>query len=109
MLSSGQRQLIAFLRAYVSNPGILVLDEATSSVDSNSEQLIQKAINKITKGRTSIVIAHRLATIKKADKIIVMDKGLIVEIGSHKELLQKEGGYYRNLYEVQFAANQEMV
>ncbi|MGO4912158.1 ABC transporter ATP-binding protein [Leeuwenhoekiella sp. W20_SRS_FM14] len=109
MLSSGQRQLIAFLRAYVSNPGILVLDEATSSVDSNSEQLIQKAINKITKGRTSIVIAHRLATIKKADKIIVMDKGVIVEIGSHKELLQKEGGYYRNLYEVQFAANQEIV
>lgn len=107
MLSSGQRQLIAFLRAYVSNPSILVLDEATSSVDSNSEYLIQKAINKITKGRTSIVIAHRLATIKKADKIIVMEKGQIVEMGSHKELLQVENGHYRNLHEVQFAANQE--
>ncbi len=102
MLSSGQRQLIAFLRAYVSNPSILILDEATSSVDSHSEQLIQKAIRKITKGRTSIVIAHRLATIKKADKIIVMEKGLIIEQGSHKELLQKENGHYRNLYEVQF-------
>ncbi len=108
MLSSGQRQLIAFLRAYVSNPSILVLDEATSSVDSNSEHLIQKAINKITKGRTSIVIAHRLATIKKADKIIVMEKGQIVEIGTHKELLKKEDGYYRNLYEVQFASHEEI-
>ncbi|MAW95701.1 MULTISPECIES: ABC transporter ATP-binding protein [unclassified Leeuwenhoekiella] len=109
MLSSGQRQLISFLRAYVSNPSILVLDEATSSVDSNSEHLIQKAINKITKGRTSIVIAHRLATIKKADKIIVMEKGQIVEMGNHKSLLAKEDGYYRKLYEVQFAANQESV
>ncbi len=102
MLSSGQRQLIAFLRAYVSNPSILVLDEATSSVDSHSEQLIQKAINKITKGRTSIVIAHRLATIKKADQIIVMEKGQIIEQGTHLELLEKEGGHYRALYEVQF-------
>ena len=101
MLSSGQRQLIAFLRAYVSNPSILVLDEATSSVDTYSEQLIQKATDKITEGRTSIVIAHRLATIKKADKIIVMDAGRIVEIGTHKELLKK-GGYYNNLYEAQF-------
>ncbi|WP_109097907.1 ABC transporter ATP-binding protein [Aquimarina sp. AU58] len=103
MLSSGQRQLISFLRAYVTNPGILVLDEATSSIDSHSEQLIQNATNKITKGRTSIVIAHRLATIKKADKIIVMDQGKIVEQGNHNELLQIEKGYYRNLYEVQFA------
>jgi len=102
MLSSGQRQLISFLRAYVSNPSILVLDEATSSVDSYSEQLIQDATDKITEGRTSIVIAHRLATIKKADKIIVMDQGEIVEIGTHKELLQKTDGYYRKLYEVQF-------
>lgn len=101
-LSSGQRQLIAFLRAYVSNPGILVLDEATSSVDSYSEHLIQKATEKITKGRTSIVIAHRLATIKKADVIIVMEAGEIVEMGSHKELLKIENGHYRNLYEVQF-------
>jgi len=102
MLSSGQRQLISFLRAYATNPSILVLDEATSSVDSYSEQLIQNATDKITKGRTSIVIAHRLATIKKADKIIVMDAGNIVEQGTHDELLKKENGYYRNLYEVQF-------
>lgn len=103
MLSSGQRQLIAFLRAYVSTPSILILDEATSSVDTESEQMIQYATDKITKNRTSIVIAHRLATIKKADKILVMDKGHIVEQGSHKELLKKEG-YYRNLYEKQFSA-----
>ncbi|UNY99046.1 ABC transporter ATP-binding protein/permease [Zhouia spongiae] len=102
MLSSGQRQLIAFLRAYVSNPSILVLDEATSSVDSYSEELIRKATKKITEGRTSIIIAHRLATVKKADKILVMDSGKIVEEGTHKELLKIEGGYYRNLYEVQF-------
>jgi len=108
MLSSGQRQLIAFLRAYVTNPSILILDEATSSVDSYSEQLIQDATDKITKGRTSIVIAHRLATIKKADNIIVMDAGEIVEQGTHNSLLKKEGGYYKNLYEVQFM-QEEMV
>lgn len=102
MLSSGQRQLISFLRAYVTNPSILVLDEATSSVDSYSEQLIQNATDKITNGRTSIVIAHRLATVKKADMIIVMDAGKIVEQGTHKALLKKENGYYKNLYEVQF-------
>ena len=103
MLSSGQRQLIAFLRAYVSNPSILILDEATSSVDSHSEQMIQYATDTITKDRTSIVIAHRLATIKKADMIIVMDKGEIVEQGTHKELLKKQDGYYRNLYDKQFS------
>ncbi len=102
MLSSGQRQLLAFLRAYVSKPSILILDEATSSVDSYSEEMIQTATEKITKGRTSIVIAHRLATVKNADKIIVMDAGKVVEMGSHKELLEKENGYYKNLYEVQF-------
>ncbi|WP_418651135.1 ABC transporter ATP-binding protein [Tenacibaculum aestuariivivum] len=102
MLSSGQRQLIAFLRAYVSNPNILILDEATSSIDSSSEKMIQFATDKITKNRTSIVIAHRLATIKKADTIIVMDKGKIVEEGNHTELLKKEGGYYKNLYKKQF-------
>ena len=101
MLSSGQRQLIAFLRAYVSNPSILILDEATSSVDTYSERLIQRATEKITEGRTSIIIAHRLATIKKADKILVMDAGKIVESGTHRELLKKEG-YYNNLYEAQF-------
>lgn len=105
MLSSGQRQLIAFLRAYVSNPSILILDEATSSVDTYSEQLIQRATEKITEGRTSIIIAHRLATIKKADKILVMDAGLVVETGTHQELLKK-GGYYRNLYEAQFLAEE---
>ncbi|MCI4443910.1 MAG: ABC transporter ATP-binding protein [Lentimicrobium sp.] len=102
MLSSGQRQLIAFLRAYVSNPSILILDEATSSIDTYSEELIQKATETITKGRTSIVIAHRLATIINADKIVVMDKGLIVEQGTHQELLEKTDGYYKNLYDSQF-------
>ena len=102
MLSSGQRQLIAFLRAYVSNPSILILDEATSSIDTYSEELIQEATLKITKGRTSIVIAHRLATVVNADKIIVMDKGLIVEQGKHADLLQLENGYYKNLYDSQF-------
>ena len=101
MLSSGQRQLIAFLRAFVSNPSILILDEATSSVDTYSEKLIQRATEKITEGRTSIIIAHRLATIKKADKILVMDAGKIVESGIHEQLLKK-GGYYNNLYEAQF-------
>ena len=102
MLSSGQRQLIAFLRAYVSKPSVLVLDEATSSIDSYSEEMIQMATDKITKGRTSIVIAHRLATVKKASKILVMEAGKIVETGTHDELLKKQDGYYRNLYEVQF-------
>ena len=101
MLSSGQRQLIAFLRAYVSNPSILILDEATSSIDSYSEQLIQDATDTITQHQTSIIIAHRLTTIKKADKIIVMDKGLIVEQGTHQELLDNKG-YYSNLHEMQF-------
>ncbi|WP_343485642.1 ABC transporter ATP-binding protein [Allomuricauda sp. d1] len=105
MLSSGQRQLIAFLRAYVSNPSILILDEATSSVDTYSEQLIQQATEKITEGRTSIIIAHRLATIKKADKILVMDAGRIVEMGTHKELLRNDG-YYSDLYEAQFMAEE---
>ena len=103
MLSSGQRQLIAFLRAYVSNPSILILDEATSSIDTYSEELIQRATETITKGRTSIVIAHRLATIVNANKIVVMDKGLIVEEGTHQELINKESGYYKNLYDSQFS------
>jgi ABC-type multidrug transport system fused ATPase/permease subunit len=103
MLSSGQRQLIAFLRAYVSNPSILILDEATSSIDSYSEEMIQRATETITKGRTSIVIAHRLATIVNADKIVVMDQGLIVEQGTHQELIYREGGYYKNLYDSQFS------
>ena len=102
MLSSGQRQLISFLRAYVTNPKILILDEATASIDSYAEQLIQNATQKITQGRTSIVIAHRLATVKKADTIIVLDAGEIVEMGTHKELLKLKRGHYRNLYDAQF-------
>jgi len=105
MLSVGQRQLIAFLRASVSKPGILILDEATSSIDSYSEKLIQEATEKLTKNRTSIIIAHRLATIQKADKIIVMENGLIVEQGSHSELLDLKG-HYSNLYNIQFLQKQ---
>lgn len=103
MLSSGQRQLIAFLRAYITQPAILVLDEATSSVDSYTEEIIQRAIDTLTDGKTSIVIAHRLATVKNADRIIVMDQGNIVEQGTHEELLKVPNGYYAKLYEVQFA------
>ena len=105
MLSSGQRQLIAFLRAYVSNPSILILDEATSSIDMYSEELIQRATETITTGRTSIIIAHRLATIMNADKIVVMDQGIIVEQGTHNELLSQKTGYYKNLYDSQFILN----
>ena len=99
-LSSGQRQLIAFLRAYITNPSILILDEATSSIDSYTEELIQNAIQKITLGKTSMIIAHRLATIEKADKIIVLDNGRIVEFGNHSNLLSK-GGVYKDLYDSQ--------
>lgn len=99
-ISLGQRQLLSFLRAYLSDPKILILDEATSSIDPESEKLIQKATEKITKNRTSIIIAHRLSTIISADKIIVMDKGKIVEEGRHVDLLQM-GGYYSNLYQAQ--------
>ncbi len=109
MLSSGQRQLIAFLRAYVCKPSILILDEATSSIDSYSEQLIQNATDKITEGRTSIIIAHRLATVKNADKIIVMDKGQIIETGTHIDLLSNPDGYYKKLYEAQFEADTQEV
>ena len=108
MLSVGQRQLISFLRAYIINPKLLILDEATASIDTYSEQLIQEATRKITKGRTSIIIAHRLATIQNADKIIVMDKGKIVEIGTHKSLLKNRNGVYRGLYEAQFLKEKEL-
>jgi ATP-binding cassette subfamily B protein len=101
MLSVGQRQLISFVRAYVHKPDILILDEATSSIDTESEQIIQKALEKLTQGRTSIVIAHRLATIQKADKILVLKKGQVVESGSHEELMA-HGGHYQNLFELQF-------
>lgn len=101
VLSVGQRQMIAFIRAYVFQPKILILDEATSSVDDQSEELIQKATEAMTKDRTSIVIAHRLSTIQSADKIVVIEKGEIVEVGSHHELLSTDG-YYRKLYDMQF-------
>jgi len=108
LLSGGQRQLIAFLRAYVSKPALLVLDEATSSVDTDAERLIQNATEQVTKDKTAIVIAHRLVTVQRADKIIVLDKGNIVEIGTHKQLLRKKNGYYRKLYEVQFSKKEEI-
>ncbi len=101
-LSAGQAQLISFVRALVYNPAILVLDEATSSVDTETEILIQNAIDRLMEGRTAIVIAHRLSTIQKADKIIVLDHGEIKEMGSHQELLRIEDGYYRKLYDLQF-------
>ncbi len=105
-LSLGQRQLLSFIRALLYNPSILILDEATSSIDTESEQLIERAIDALIKGRTSIVIAHRLSTIRKANKIIVLDKGEIKEMGTHQELLQL-GGFYANLTEMQFAKNKE--
>lgn len=100
-LSLGQRQIFSFIRALLYNPAVLILDEATSSIDSESEQLIQKAIDTLIAGRTSIIIAHRLSTIRKAHKIIVLDKGVIKEIGTHEELLNN-GGFYARLYEMQF-------
>jgi len=107
MLSTGQRQLISFLRAYITNPRILILDEATSSIDTDSEILIQKAIEKMTDDRTSLVIAHRLSTIRNADNIIVMNLGEIVEQGTHEELL-KIKGYYKKLYDTQLKSQKIM-
>jgi ATP-binding cassette subfamily B protein len=103
VLSLGQRQLLSFIRALLYNPSILVLDEATSSIDTHSEQLIQQAIDTLVEGRTSIIIAHRLSTIRKANKIIVLDKGSLIEAGTHEELMSL-GGYYARLYEMQFSA-----
>jgi ATP-binding cassette subfamily B protein len=100
-LSLGQRQLLSFIRALLYDPSILILDEATSSVDTESELLIQEAIDKLIAGRSSIVIAHRLSTIRKAHQIIVMDKGEIKEIGTHEQLLERQG-YYFKLHQMQF-------
>ncbi len=107
-LSLGQRQLLSFLRALLYNPSILILDEATSSIDSESEKLIQKAIDQLIQGRTSIVIAHRLSTIRKADKILVLDRGIIKEMGTHRELMQEKGHYF-NLHKLQFEMQEEIV
>ncbi|GAB5557227.1 MAG: ABC transporter ATP-binding protein [Schleiferiaceae bacterium] len=106
MLSAGQRQLLAFLRAYVTNPSVLILDEATSSIDHHTEELIQNAIDVLTKDRTSVIIAHRLATIQKADKIVVLESGNVVEEGTHEELLNAKGAYH-TLYEMQFSKQEE--
>jgi ATP-binding cassette subfamily B protein/subfamily B ATP-binding cassette protein MsbA len=100
-LSSGERQLLAFARTLVYDPQILVLDEATSSIDTETEMLIQDALHKLVEGRTSIAIAHRLSTIQHSDKIIVLKQGEIKEMGSHQELLKNEGLYF-NLYQLQY-------
>ena len=107
-LSLGQRQLLSFIRALLYDPSILILDEATSSIDTESEILIQQAIDKLIYGRTSIVIAHRLSTIRKANKILVLDKSEIKEIGTHNELLAKQGFYYQ-LHKMQFQKQEELV
>ncbi|HMW76092.1 MAG TPA: ATP-binding cassette domain-containing protein, partial [Saprospiraceae bacterium] len=101
-LSMGQRQLISFARALVFNPDILILDEATSNIDTESEMVVQHAIEKLIEKRTSIIIAHRLSTIKKADNIMLLDKGRVMEIGTHEALMEKEDGLYKELYSLQF-------
>ena len=101
-ISQGQRQLLTIARAFLANPEILILDEATSSVDTRTERLIQSAMNRLLKGRTSFVVAHRLSTIRDANQILVMENGNIVEMGNHESLL-KENGLYASLYNSQFA------
>ena len=105
-LSGGERQRVSIARALYQNPSILIFDEATSALDSESELLVQEAIDRLMKNRTTFVIAHRLSTIQNADKIVVIDEGRIVQIGKHKELVQEEG-LYKKLYEMQFKFNDE--
>jgi len=102
-LSGGQKQRLSIARVFLKNPAILILDEATSALDNTTEILIQGALDRLCEGRTTIVVAHRLSTIKNADRIAVIRGGEIAEIGSHDELMAKEGGIYRTLYDAQFA------
>ena len=106
-LSSGQRQVICFARAMIADPSILILDEATSSIDSATESRLQRALDVLLKGRTSLVVAHRLSTIRNADQVLVLDHGRIVERGRHKELLRRKGFYY-NLYMSQFQRKEQL-
>jgi len=106
LLSTGERQLISFARALLANPRILILDEATASVDSYTEQLIQEGIKKLMEGRTAIIIAHRLSTIRNVDKIVLMHKGEIVDVGTHEEMLSRNN-LYRQLYQMQFLISQK--
>jgi len=106
-LSGGQRQRLAIARAILKNPPILVLDEATSSLDAESESLVQRALENLMVNRTTLVIAHRLSTVRRADQIVVIEDGAVQEVGPHDELMQRPGGVYRRLYELQFSLGEQ--